>query len=48
MRTTRTHLFSISVLTGIVLLTGCGKPREGITLAGSTAFQPFAEKLADH
>ncbi|MEI7900409.1 MAG: phosphate ABC transporter substrate-binding protein, partial [bacterium] len=26
----------------------CGKHRENITLAGSTAFQPFAEKLADH
>ena len=26
---------------------GCGKSREGITMAGSTAFQPFAEKLAD-
>ena len=25
---------------------GCGKSREGITMAGSTAFQPFAEKLA--
>lgn len=33
---------------GCALLAGCGKPRENITLAGSTAFQPFAEKLADH
>ncbi len=40
-------LCSAGLLTGIVLLTGCGKSREGITLAGSTAFQPFAEKLAD-
>lgn len=32
---------------GTALLAGCGKPREGITMAGSTAFQPFAEKLAD-
>jgi phosphate transport system substrate-binding protein len=27
---------------------GCGKGRETVTLAGSTAFQSFAEKLADH
>lgn len=27
-------------------LAGCGGKREAITLAGSTAFQPFAEKLA--
>lgn len=26
---------------------GCGRGREGITLAGSTAFQPFAEKVAE-
>lgn len=26
---------------------GCGKGKTSITLAGSTAFQPFAEKLAD-
>lgn len=31
----------------IVLLAGCGKGKTPITLAGSTAFQPFAEKLAD-
>lgn len=28
-------------------LTGCGKKRTSITCAGSTAFQPFAEKLAE-
>jgi phosphate transport system substrate-binding protein len=27
--------------------TGCGKGKTSITLAGSTAFQPFAEKLAE-
>ena len=32
---------------GIVLLDGCGIPREGITMAGSPAFQPFAEMLAE-
>ena len=28
-----------------VLLSGCGKRAESVTLAGSTAFAPFAEKL---
>lgn len=28
-------------------LTGCRRARTSITMAGSTAFQPFAEKLAD-
>lgn len=32
---------------GVIGLTGCGKARETITMAGSTAFQPFAEKLAE-
>ncbi len=32
-------------LTGLIM--GCGKSRTAITVAGSTAFQPFAEKLAD-
>lgn len=32
------------VLTG---LTGCGGGRSSVTAAGSTAFQPFAEKLAE-
>lgn len=31
----------------VLLVAGCGKSREGITMAGSTAFQPFAEKLSD-
>jgi phosphate transport system substrate-binding protein len=35
-------LFIIGLLIG-----GCGKGKTSITLAGSTAFQPFAEKLAD-
>jgi phosphate transport system substrate-binding protein len=34
-------------MAGAALVSGCGQSREGITLAGSTAFQPFAEKLAD-
>jgi phosphate transport system substrate-binding protein len=31
----------------ISLMGGCGKGKTSITLAGSTAFQPFAEKLAE-
>jgi phosphate transport system substrate-binding protein len=32
---------------GLLLAAGCGPRRENVTLAGSTAFQPFAEKLAE-
>jgi len=32
----------------VIGLTGCGNSRENVTLAGSTAFQPFAEKLAEN
>ncbi len=31
----------------IVISGGCGKQRTAVTAAGSTAFQPFAEKLAE-
>lgn len=31
----------------LALLAGCGKGKAALTLAGSTAFQPFAEKLAE-
>ncbi len=31
----------------ITVIGGCGKKREAVTAAGSTAFQPFAEKLAE-
>lgn len=31
----------------LVLALGCGRNKQSITLAGSTAFQPFAEKLAE-
>jgi phosphate transport system substrate-binding protein len=40
------YLLGLAVL-GTLLVSGCGKSRENITVAGSTAFQPFAEKLAD-
>jgi len=36
-----------SLLLIISLIVGCGKGKNSITLAGSTAFQPFAEKLAE-
>jgi phosphate transport system substrate-binding protein len=36
-----------ALLVGIIGLAGCGRSRENVTMAGSTAFQPFAEKLAD-
>ena len=37
-----------TLMAGMIGLTGCGKSRENITMAGSTAFQPFAEKLAEN
>ncbi len=39
-------LLALGVLS-ILLVGGCGRGKTQITLAGSTAFQPFAEKLAD-
>lgn len=38
----------LPVLASLAVLTlGCGKSRTAVTMAGSTAFQPFAEKLSD-
>ncbi len=37
----------ICLVTLVLLIAGCGKAKTSITLAGSTAFQPFAEKLAE-
>jgi phosphate transport system substrate-binding protein len=34
-------------MTAVLMLAGCGQKREAVIMAGSTAFQPFAEKLAD-
>lgn len=39
-------LFSI-ILSAVLIIGGCGKKRQAVTMAGSTAFQPFAEKLAE-
>ena len=36
-----------SVCAAVALCVGCGRRASMITMAGSTAFQPFAEKLAD-
>jgi len=47
MKSARLNVCCACIAAGIVLAAGCGKPREGITMAGSTAFQPFAEKLSD-
>ena len=47
MNNTTTHLFASCAAFAVLLAAGCGKPRENITMAGSTAFQPFAEKLSD-
>ncbi|MBN2200827.1 phosphate ABC transporter substrate-binding protein [bacterium] len=45
------HRFRILILPIVavlsVLTTGCGRGKTSVTLAGSTAFQPFAEKLAE-
>lgn len=39
-------IVSIALL-ALVSIFGCGKRKESVIMAGSTAFQPFAEKLAD-
>lgn len=44
---TTTSLLASFAALAVLLTAGCGKPRENITMAGSTAFQPFAEKLSD-
>jgi phosphate transport system substrate-binding protein len=38
---------AVAALSAVIILAGCGQKRQAVTLAGSTAFQPFAEKLAD-
>jgi phosphate transport system substrate-binding protein len=40
-------LLTITSLLVVALIAGCGKGKTSVTMAGSTAFQPFAEKLAD-
>jgi len=42
----KTILLIFLMVTSFIVF-GCGKAKKNITLAGSTAFQPFAEKLAD-
>ncbi len=37
----------IIIIALVISIMGCGKKKTSITAAGSTAFQPFAEKLAD-
>ncbi len=41
-------LFSALIAMAVIIsISGCGKGKTSLTLAGSTAFQPFAEKLAE-
>lgn len=48
MRTKIYLQFMIAVLSSAtIFLNGCGRSKLSITMAGSTAFQPFAEKLAE-
>lgn len=42
----RVFILGMLLLAGVYMV-GCGRGKTSITLAGSTAFQPFAEKLAE-
>jgi phosphate transport system substrate-binding protein len=41
------HFALLLILGAIVLLSGCQRPKGGLTVAGSTSVQPFAEILAE-
>ena len=41
------QLTTMAGMIGLLVLAGCGRNEQSVTLAGSTAFQPFAEKLAE-
>lgn len=41
------HILLALMVLSVALCSGCGRGKTSITLAGSTAFQPFAEKLAE-
>lgn len=43
----RKLMLVVLVAAAAFAVAGCGKGKASITMAGSTAFQPFAEKLAD-
>ena len=43
----RKYIMLTVLLPAITLMIGCGNKRTSVIAAGSTAFQPFAEKLAD-
>jgi phosphate transport system substrate-binding protein len=43
----RQTLLALVCGVAVVVSSGCGKQRTAVTAAGSTAFQPFAEKLAE-
>ena len=46
-RSRGTVFTSLILAAGMAFAAGCGSKRAAITMAGSTAFQPFAEKLAE-
>lgn len=41
------RFFLLLILGAILLLSGCQRPKGGLTVAGSTSVQPFAEILAE-
>jgi len=43
----RRMIVLVSIFVIASLMGGCGKSKTSMTMAGSTAFQPFAEKLAE-
>lgn len=43
----RIRIFFFWLAAAAILISGCSRPKSAITMAGSTAFQPFAEKLAE-
>jgi phosphate transport system substrate-binding protein len=43
----RKNILPLFVILVALIATGCGQRKQAITMAGSTAFQPFAEKLAE-
>jgi phosphate transport system substrate-binding protein len=46
-KSTLRFIFIVLLLCVSAFWTGCGRSKMSITMAGSTAFQPFAEKLAE-
>ncbi len=47
MKVTKSALIWLAIIGIIISISGCGPRQAAFTMAGSTAFQPFAEKLAE-